>query len=633
MQRQSLIVGCGIAIALSGTLRVQADDPSATYSITDLAPKSAYFLVGADHCDEAVAAWQRTGYYELWKTPEMQAFIAGPKEELWKSLTEMVGMTPEELANEEALIPSGSVGLALYPTPAGGSEDSVPQAGSDQPHFFFVAEFDAGQTEALQTRLDAMLQKVRDAGKFEMSESEVEGRVVHTLAEMEDDPADIEARKQMMIDSYKEAYPDEEVPDWVTDMDFSSGPKYHASFTLSGSRFLYATDRAVLEDSFLTLDGLARESVAANEALEPALALAGGRGDVYMAALIEPMLQMMSEEEEGGIEAIFPGATGILEVLGLTDVKALAASIDVAPADAAVIMHGAVFVPSGPRGLFNLMVNRDEPVSMPEWVDPNVITCGRFNIDFNAIVPLIRASIDALPEEERGMASQQFETSAAPVVTAIFEQLGPEVRVVSWPRQADPADSFAYQNEMPIAISIACKDDQIVQNALAPFIGMAGIAPRDFLGYRIYDFPGEVIALSLGFGKGQMVLGNSTRIEGIFRAQADSPRLSEDAGFKRAAASIPTTNFGFGYQNFKEYWRQWRQTSRIQIEMARQQMEGMEDEEVEGTPFIGFFNSIDADKIPDEAFMAQYVGDSTYDLVRTDTGLVFHSRSLLPAKE
>lgn len=633
MQRQSFIVGCGFAVALSGGLHVRAQDPSATYSITDLAPRSAYFLVGADNCDEAMAAWQRTGYYELWKTPEMQAFIAEPKEEFWKSLTEMIGMTPEELANEESLIPSGSVGLALYPAPAGGSEDGAPPAGSDQPHFFFVAEFDAGQTEALQTRLDAMLQKVRDAGNFDMSESEVEGRLVHTLAEKPDDPADIEARKQMMIDSYKESYPDEEVPDWVTDMDFSSGPKYMASFTLSGSRFLYATDRAVLEDSFLTLDGLARESVAANEALEPAIALAGGRGDVYMAALVEPMLQMLSEEEEGGIEAIFPGATGILGVLGLTDVKALAASIDIAPADAAISMQGAVFVPSGPRGLFNLMVNRDEPVSMPEWVDPSMINCGRFNIDFNAIVPLIRASIDALPEDERAMASQQFETSAAPVVSAIFEQLGPEVRIVSWPRQADPADTFAFQMEVPFALAIACKDDQVVQNALAPFIGMAGIAPRDFLGYRIYDFPGEGIAMSLGFGKGQMVLGNSTRVEGIFRAQADSPRLSEGAGFMRAAASIPTTNFGFGYQNFKEYWRQWRQMTRIQIEMVRQQAEGMEEEEVDGLPMVGIFNSLDVDKIPDEAFMAQYVGDSTYDLVRTDTGLVFHSRSLLPSKE
>ena len=73
--------------------------------------------------------------------------------------------------------------------------------------------------------------------------------------------------------------------------------------------------------------------------------------------------------------------------------------------------------------------------------------------------------------------------------------------------------------------------------------------------------------------------------------------------------------------------------TRIQIEMVRQQAEGMEEEEVDGLPMVGIFNSLDVDKIPDEAFMAQYVGDSTYDLVRTDTGLVFHSRSLLPSKE
>lgn len=634
LRRFPVVLAATAAVCLSSA----AHDRQTSIPITEIAPESSYLVVGVDRFEESWNSFKSTSLYELWRTPEMQQFLERPVKESWAVIGELLGLDPESVSRDEIIIPTGAAGFSLYMPPEPGDGTIA----VDQPHLYFVAEFGDQQEAGLEEKIQHILVKVRESDQYEVTESEAAGRTVYSIAENPDDPAEIDARRSEYIDWYRRNYPDEEVPSWINDMDFGSGPKYRASFTLDGARLIYATDYSVVEDSLLTVDGIERSTVSSNEALEQALAMVGGRGDIYAVVLVDPLMKMLASGEAAGIGEVIPGGIEVMTALGITDVKAGAINVELAPADAITRSRGAIFVPEGPRGLFDLFVNRDAALTMPEWVDPGIVSCARLNFDFAGIVPLIRKTIDAMPEESRAEASQQFETTLAALFTAVFEQMGPEVRLVNWPLSGSPVgESEMAIPDVPFAAAIACNDEQIVQNALAPYFGLGQLTPRDFLNYRIYELPDELNSpVALGFGKSTMFVGQTARIESAFRAQADSPQLAQDVDFRRAVSAIPTANVFFSYLNTTLYMRQIVDSLRNSLTMMEEQLSVRPGESGEGedgaflpdTEFYGPLAWLESSKAPDADFISRFLGDVVGHMVKTDNGLIFESRMHLPSK-
>ncbi len=596
-------------------------------AFTDIAPKNSLFVVAGDNFDEAFESLKGTSLWELWETTEIQEFVELPIQTMLEDINEEFDL---DLERDEFPFPTGIFGMAIFPVKAD-SDDEEEYSQIGDMNYLFAFDFGDKAPTVIMTLMDTLIERMAE-DDVEIEIDEFEGRLINSIIAPEPDKeAMIEELKEMMGEEWDDMYLGYYENSGYFD---SKMPDVH--FVLDDTTLLVCTDLTTIEDVLLGIDGEPRETIAANETFQQALAQVGGRGDVYAVGLLPEPDVLEEIDPTGMVSMMLFESEEMLEALGVNNIKAVGMNFSFDEGSAMVEVEIGVYMPEGSTGLFDLLLDSRSGFNTPDWLDPEAQSLTQINFDFKGVVSLIRDIIESLPEEERESASGVFETTAAGIMTPLFEVLGPQIHIMTW-----PSDNTSFPPVPRILASIDCQDAQIVSNTIVTWAAPMGIVSRDFLGYRIFSDEGGYVPIAIGVGKERVFIGTTDLIEQVLRADADTLSLAEEPHFKNAAENLPNNALFYNFTSVRPTVESWiellhspfdEEAKAARIEEMRQWYEEMDmadsfDEEMFEEEEPDWY---DPDTIPDTDLILRYIGDIIGHVRKMDDGFIYKTQLLEP---
>jgi len=596
-------------------------------AFTDIAPRNSLFVVAGDNFDEAFESLKGTSLWELWETTEIQEFVELPIKTMLEDINEEFDL---DLERDEFPFPTGIFGMAIFPVKAD-SDDEEEYSQIGDMNYLFAFDFGDKAPTVIMTLMDTLIERMAE-DDVEIEIDEFEGRLINSIIAPEPDKeAMIEELKEMMGDDWDDMYLGYYENSGYFD---SKMPDFH--FVLDDTTLLVCTDLTTIEDVLLGIDGEPRETIEANETFQQALAQVGGRGDVYAVGLLPEPDVLEEIDPTGMVSMMLYESEEILEALGINNIKAVGMNFSFDEGSAMVDVEMGLYMPKGSIGLFDLFTESRSGFNAPDWLDPEAQSLTQINFNFKGVVPLIRDIIDSLPEDEREDASGVFETTAAGIMTPLFEVLGPQIHIMTW-----PSDNTSFPPVPEILASIDCQDAQVVSNTIVTWAAPLGIVPRDFLGYRIFSDEGGYVPIAIGVGKERVFIGTTDLIEQVLRADADTLSLAHEPHFKNAADNLPNNALFYNFISVRPTVESWiellhapfdDELKAARIEEMRQWYEEMDmadsfDDEMYDVEEPDWY---DPDLIPDKDLILRYIGDFLGHVHKMDDGFIYNTQLLEP---
>jgi len=595
----------------------------------DIAPENSFLIVAGDNFSESLESLQATLLWELWETSEIQAFIEKPFQMTLDQFNEDLNL---ELERDELPFPTGMFGFAIFPGQP--DEEQADEEYPEPPDMHYLAACDFGDKAptVVMLLMDTVIDRLADE-EIEVEIDEFEGRLINSaIAPEPDRDAMIEELKEDMGDNWDDGY-----LEYYDDIGYFDQKAPDVHFVLDDTTLFLCTDRTTIEDILLGIDGEPRETIASNETFEGTMTQVGGRGDFYAAFLLPDKEELLDPFGPfGTVSMMLPASEDILESLGLLNVRALGASLSFDKGSAMVEAKAGLYMPGGAHGLFNLFTESRAGLTAPDWLDPEVQSLTQINFDFKGLVPLIRKTIDAMPEEEREYASQAFETSVAGLLETVCDVIGPQIHIITW-----QGDTSTLLPNPKILLAIECNDELIVDNTIVAWGTNFGLVPRDFLGYRIFEMQSDFIPTGIGIGKERVYIGLVDIIEQVFRADADSLKLAEEDHFNNAATNLPNEAVLYSFTSIRPYIETWitalyapfdeeAKAARIEemrqwyVEMEMEEMFDPENFEQEEPDWY------DPETIPDKDLILRFIGDILGHIRTAEDGFIYKTQLLEP---
>ncbi|MFG0329153.1 MAG: hypothetical protein ACF8PN_04570 [Phycisphaerales bacterium] len=595
--------------------------------LLEMSPESTMAVIGCNDFGDFVADFEPTTLDEFMASEKVQEVLGHLLDQMTEEFDSEfgVGFDFEELG-----WPSGLVGAALY-APTGEDELSETDNG-----FVFFAEFDES-ADSFAELFDLLIENAHEEDEVpEVEEIDYEGRVIFRLFEPE---IDREARLDEIREWWDGEITEEDIRMFEESGMLDSDPM--SIFLVNDEGMLIvANSVAAVKEALDRRDGIDLPSAATNERLTRALEVARGidrRGtnDFYLAAglsdeAMEFMRGLMTGAGAGPTD--FDETMAVFDTLGIADVEGF--GMVFRPGDGAVSIMETLFaltIDGEPDGVFNL-VGAPTPFEPPSWIGAQVSAAYQFEVDFEAIVPLIRDVLKTMPEEVGPQASQMFETQAAETMTLVFETLGPSIYAATG--SIDPETGEARSETV---VGIECSDVFVVENVINQFAAMTGWTARDFTGFRLFD--NEFVPVSIGLGKGFVFIGGTGGVEQALRADPDTPGLADEAAFDEAAALLPGEAVMYGFQPARQMVESivYELKSSLDPELQKNEMREMFDQfeidytEEELDDMVATPEWYDEDMIPSVDELLRYIGGSITEMHFTRDGLVGVGRTLAPS--
>ena len=584
------------------------------------------------------------GLDEYMNSPEMKAFLNKPIAMALSTIGEELQI---ELEREDLVWPTGMVGLAMFKAEDGeaGADAENDEAAAPSERVLFVADFGTNfeQANEIWGRVWDSMDRLEGVT---LEEREAIGRTLYSIAPPPVDPAErlAEFEKEFGEDWWE----DEEGQDVTEEEKIQNlrdwgylEPEFPSLFVaVDGTTFFVSNREAALEDVFHGLDGEDRDTFAEHDLVEPALAVVGGRGEIYGVAIVPEIdIDALQENIDDTFGMFLPPVGPFVNALGLPSLKAASLSFRAGEAGGDILgeTNVGLLMPEGRAGMFNLLEVADDKPKPPPWAGPNVASFTWININYPALIPIVREVVVSVATAmEQPEQIEVFDQFAAAYLQPIAEIVGPATYFAQWPREegaieAAPAgeDAEAALGEAllpPTLFAISCSDETVVQNVLAQIPGLQGmIVARDFLGSRIYEPAQGMGGPALGLGKGHVLIGGVQEVEAALRAEPGGETLGDNPGYVRAAGTLPDELALVYYVAAEPYYENMVRTLREGLGSVFKDAEEFGDDSSDN-PAAWF----DPETVPDAEFFLRYVGDMIGGLEVRDDGLVLQMRQLTP---
>lgn len=545
----------------------------AQQAIEHVAPDSSFLIIGTKSAEATEQSFRNSTFWQMWESDHMQEHADEIKAQWDQTLDQML----EELGidRENIVLPQGALGFAMFMAM---DEDF----GIEMPGMMVLADYGENADQADQL-LKAMLDKVEEEGQ-EYDENEIAGRTVYTIDTQPDQAEeDWEGQGDMMMPMGGAVVPNFE--------------EVHVS--RSENHFLICTDLDVLRSGFEHIDGEEAGALNANDDFRGALGQIGN-GDVY--GVVLP--RNMGEAFAGPMMMMMPMAEDVLEMLGLSALRAVAFGMNFNTPGSAMESTMSMYIPEGKNGLFALADSQTTPGTLPKFIGPDIMSYNRFNFEFSGLMALIRDVVAGLPEEYQADA-EQIMFDAGPIMERIFNAVGPDIHMYT-----GKGLGIGGEPGTP-TIALRCTNQESVETVLAMFGPQIMLEPREFLGQMIYSDPDDMFAI--GFGGGYAIVGGGGSVEQALRATGggEVASLARVERFQRAMVDLGTDDVvAWGYEDTINSIAE-------QFKMMNQQMG------LEGTPLEGFEKML-----IDTEWLAEYLGPGYWTVKSTRDGFVMKSRLL-----
>lgn len=576
--------------------------------IAQLAPERTFMVISVPDWPQLYSAVEKSGLGRLWKEPVITSLFEQVSKDGMKQVTEVLNRMQIDL--EDVKHPTGHLGAALFYPDAGGEEDE------DEPHFLFVAEFGEHADE-----WEKMIDKMVDRG--------LDDRII-TL--------DDDRYRDVKITIIKPVYDEEhhrgnwhdhehdhgfDLAEWIGG---SFDDQRHLHLSRVGGTMIFTSSMKAIESAIDRMNGEARGALSESAVYRDAVAQHDRGAMAQIVFLTSSIFEDMDDDNSFG-----PSEKFIMDALGLSDVRAVSASVRVDTASA-LLDVGFSALASEKRGILNLV---DEPAGTfepPAFVSPDTTTVVRGTFRFDKVLDVARSIVQSLPENERQEVSMFLE-QASGIAGPALDALGPIYHMTTSYRQPYSAESA--QTTWIIDVS----DEIAINNTLAFLSGQAGgmLETRDFEGTVIYslEFPME---LSFAVGLGRLFVGSTSGVESGLRAaaRADAPRISEESHFRAATRPLSTNAVMYSYVNLGQYlrWTWWSIENADKIMSEQLDRIGLDGEYRDEMLRWHRENRPEWQKnLPPVDVITRHLGDMVYEMRSTADGYAGRMMLLKPREE
>lgn len=560
-------------------------------SIRDLAPDSAFIVVGADDIHGTIDRLGPTALGKLWNDPalaeDVKKFKAGFEEGFAEAIKES-GLDWDNLG-----WPS-SVGVAVM-----ASLDE--ELGLPKLQYVFFCDW-TKEAEKATKFFDALLEKVQKEAKeagAELKTEDVRGRRVVISKASDGDAEGAEG------DADGGAGEDEDMGGDPFGIGASDMFPQEVCFASDKGRLFIASSKDAMDGLLARVDGERAKSVGDSATFKSATELAGGTQDIYA---------YISTEAAQPLLAVVPTFMFVEPLIKrfFGDIKAW--SLGMHAKEGVLETCAGIYVPDGKVGLLSLVDAPTAPKMAPAIVPSDALSYGRMNVRFDRIMPMLDEVIGGLPPEQGDMIKPQLDIYR-PAMTAAFAALGPEIHI--WSGEIDAADPLAGRN----VTAIAMKNDKESVAAVSDFINLLpmGLQSRDFNGMTILS--DEFAPVAIGMGGGYLVLGDVSQVEQTLRAvdAKGEAGLAGDKQYQAAFAAMPKDAVvGTAWFNLAREMESSAKTMRTMMEDL-EGMDALEEAEIPGLgvgieDVVGFYDLMKPEVV------RRCVGDGVLEFKSTPKG-------------
>ncbi len=255
-----------------------------------------------------------------------------------------------------------------------------------------------------------------------------------------------------------------------------------------------------------------------------------------------------------------------LPALGLTKLKAIGGSVDVATEEFDSVAKVYFYVEQPTTGVLGLFRFPAAELAPPAWVDEAANTYFSANWDVAGAYLAVQNVFNQLqgPGGFERVVEQYANNPSGPKVHPkkdIVDQLTGRIHVASFPAPKASGDDEAGQQ--PSIFAAGVKDEQKMKALFARLAKTEGFPGkvRDFQGTQVYDLPvknptpGGPDSVSLAVAKGNLFFSNvPARLEEVLRSKAGKP-LADSKQYQRVAGHFPPQASLVLYQDQRDQLR------------------------------------------------------------------------------
>ena len=490
-----------LASALLPRLSLRAEDDEAVP--TDrLLPPDVSVYVSVPDVDELKARWGKTAFGSLTQDSAFEPF----KGEITKALEGVSGAIQEELGvslKELLEVPSGEFAIALL-TPQGKKLSAV----------MFL---DFGDNEKTIDALMEKAEKALEENGAESDDEEIDGTKVTTW-------------------TFKNG----------------AGKPNQLVYFVKDTMLVASSDLDTAKGVLGRWDGKHSDTFADNDNYNLILEKCSTDDeDGLLVWYVNPMGLIQAAVSQ--IAAQNPQAAlamGFLDPLGITALKAIGGSADLATENFDGITKTFLVIEQPTKGLMNVFQFPAVEQKPPKWVSSNASAWFSLNWDVAGAYTAIESMVDMFrgPGQLAAMVDQIAQQEGGPKVHLkkdVIDVISGRIQVVVEPGKKK--DDEAAQDRVVVALGL--KDAKKFQATLTKLTKMPGFPgqTREFKGATIVEF--EVPDLSgslepkmagLAISQDQLMFSNDvTAIEAMLRGSTDGDALVDSAAYKTIAESLP----------------------------------------------------------------------------------------------
>lgn len=533
------------------TTNAQEKTPSAK-----LLPPTVYAYVAAPDVAELKTRVKASSLGEMLKDPKLQPTYDQIKEKLSEGagqLQQNLGVSLQDLLK----VPSGELAFAVCDIPG----ESIGM----------VAILGYGENGATVDKLVEKAEASLETKGATRATEEFEGTEIIVFekeaAAEENDDLDIEG-----------------------DSAPSKGGPGKVAWFRKDDRLVIGNDVAVLEAVLARWDGNHGKTFADSEVFKTIMAKT--KTDDRTPAIIwygDPMggLQTALSRAQN-IPPQFQIVAGILPMLGLTHLKGVGGSIDVATADFDSITKMFFYVEppaSGDLGLLGVFQFTPIEITPPEWVTDSATGYFAANWDVEDAVAAVEKLYDTFnaPGAFDALMQQAANNPNGPKLNPrkdLLDQLTGLMQMANYPLPTPRVTTEGgAPTQQPAVIALAVKDEQKMSEVLARLSETPTFPgeTRQFQGTTLYEMPmpnQQPGKMAIAVAKGSLIFAtDSTRMEQILRGGDGTP-LAETEEYQKVAKFFPNEVSMLGFQNQREQLKTMYEA--LRSGQAGQQIQGFD---------------------------------------------------------
>lgn len=554
------------------------------------------------------ASWERfnnTGYGKAWALPGVRDAIIEATELDFDTLDEWLEKL--EIDGEDAKVPAGAAGLAIFADLPGDLRDFNPEE-----DLMLLAMVEFGDTaEFYQDAIENFLERGEDEEWFVVDY---------------DDYNDVEIVTLTTIVPEEERVARQEGVDFDGDGEFDDFYEIPAT---EPSEIFYAISEGTLfigsslEAIEMGLDGQSGDlprTLAGSALYNETRALAGSGEDMFAYVGIDPIWKLFEEGAKVSNDPELESILASLDASGVRTTRSLGTTLAINTPEADFDNEFIVLI-SQMRGAWALLGTNTGAWTPGAVATADSSAAGRIMVDWDGIFPLVRQIVARFPEDQRAEAQAAVgfaEGTAGPILAGFADEIQYAQRV------ARPLAAGSQRG----AVSIATADGTALINNLNAFGPQAGLEPRAFAGAQIFEADLFFIQLAVGVGNGQTVIGDTPTVEQALRGANDAQGgLAQTDRFRRATRWFRPNAFADSYSRTDETIRLAIWQLQNQQEIQKQQFLEMGWDEAELQNMFGNIEQPEwVAKLPPADDIAKLLGDGAAQGHVVPEGLYFRSR-------